>query len=107
MDRSGRCGGSRPASRSTCAATQPWPPRTRSGRRAGSRRTRARPSRPAAAELFAARAGDLIELDFPAKVVTEAEPPAGLLAALGVERAVGVFRNEFDYMVELTDERAV
>ena len=57
--------------------------------------------------LFAARAGDLIELDFPAKVVTEAEPPAGLLAALGIERAAGIFRNEFDYMVELTDERAV
>jgi PhzF family phenazine biosynthesis protein len=60
--------------------------------------------------LFAVQAGDgggLIELDFPAKVGTVADAPDGLLDALGAETAVGVYRNDFDYMVELTDERAV
>lgn len=57
--------------------------------------------------LFASRAGDLIELDFPAKSVEPAEAPPGLLEALGVERAIGVYRNEFDFMIELPDEAAV
>ena len=57
--------------------------------------------------LFAVRAGDLIELDFPVKVATAVEAPAGLVDALGVEAVVGVYRNEFDYLVELADERAV
>ena len=57
--------------------------------------------------LFAVRAGDRIELDFPAKLVQPAEAPPGLLEALGIERAIGVYRNEFDFMVEVADEAAV
>jgi PhzF family phenazine biosynthesis protein len=57
--------------------------------------------------LFASRAGDLIELDFPEKRMQPAEAPPGLLEALGVERAIGVYRNEFDFMVEVADEAAV
>ena len=57
--------------------------------------------------LSAARAGDLIELDFPATLVEPADAPPGLLEALGVERAIGVYRNEFDFMIELPDEAAV
>jgi PhzF family phenazine biosynthesis protein len=57
--------------------------------------------------LFAVRAGDRIELDFPAKLVEPAEAPPGLLEALGVERAIGVYRNEFDFMIEVADEAAV
>jgi PhzF family phenazine biosynthesis protein len=57
--------------------------------------------------LFAVRAGDRIELDFPAKLVEPVEAPPGLLEALGVERAIGVYRNEFDFMVEVADEAAV
>jgi predicted PhzF superfamily epimerase YddE/YHI9 len=57
--------------------------------------------------LFASRVGDVIELDFPEKVVESAEAPPGLLEELGVERALGVYRNEFDFMVEVADEAAV
>jgi PhzF family phenazine biosynthesis protein len=57
--------------------------------------------------LFASRAGDLIELDFPAKLVEPADAPPGLLEALGVERAIGVYRNEFDFMIQLAEEAAV
>ncbi len=57
--------------------------------------------------LFASRVDDLIELDFPEKLVEPAEAPPGLLEALGVERAIGVYRNEFDFMVEVADEAEV
>ena len=50
--------------------------------------------------------GDWIELDFPAVRVEDAEPPPGLVDALGVEpRYVG--RNKFDYLVEVESEEAV
>ncbi|HEY7067043.1 MAG TPA: PhzF family phenazine biosynthesis protein [Chloroflexota bacterium] len=53
--------------------------------------------------LTAARQGDWIEMDFPAKPQEPAEPPPGLAAALGaVPRYVG--RNEFDYLVEVESE---
>lgn len=53
--------------------------------------------------LRASRAGDRIELDFPATPPVEAEPPAGLLAALGVEpRFVG--RTRFDYLLLVDSE---
>ena len=56
--------------------------------------------------LTATRAGDRIEMDFPAKPVEPADPPADLLPALGANpRWVG--RNRMDYFVELADERAV
>jgi predicted PhzF superfamily epimerase YddE/YHI9 len=57
--------------------------------------------------LYAARAAGLIELDFPAKVAEPAAAPDGLLDALGATSVVGVLRNEFDYLVELTDDDAV
>jgi PhzF family phenazine biosynthesis protein len=58
-------------------------------------------------ELSAARAGDLIELDFPATLMKPADAPPGLLEAIGIDRVVGVYRNQFDYMIEVPDEAAV
>jgi predicted PhzF superfamily epimerase YddE/YHI9 len=56
--------------------------------------------------LTCTRAGDLIELDFPAKPPEPATPPPGLLPALGAKpRWVG--RNAFDYVVEVASEREV
>ena len=59
-------------------------------------------------ELRAARVGDRIELDFPANVATEAEPPVGFLEALGIEGLVR-FAATADgwFLVELADETAV
>jgi len=53
--------------------------------------------------LLADRRGDWIELDFPIKIATVAEPPAELLPALGVQ-AVAVAKNSFDYLVEVESE---
>jgi len=53
--------------------------------------------------LLADRRGEWIELDFPIKIATEAEPPAELLPALGVE-ALAVAKNVFDYLVEVESE---
>jgi PhzF family phenazine biosynthesis protein len=56
--------------------------------------------------LTAERAGEWIELDFPADPALPAEPPGELLRALGVEpRFVG--RNRFDYLVEVESEQVV
>src|SRR5262249_55087393 len=44
-----------------------------------------------------------IQLDFPAKPAAPADPPPGLLAALGAD-AVSVARNQFDYLVEVATE---
>jgi len=50
--------------------------------------------------LTAARRGDEIELDFPAKPAEPTDPPPGLLEAVGAApRFVG--RNQFDYLLEL------
>ena len=54
--------------------------------------------------LLADRRGDWIELDFPVKVVTPAPAPPELLPALGVEQAVFVGKNAFDYLVEIESE---
>jgi PhzF family phenazine biosynthesis protein len=54
--------------------------------------------------LTADRRGDWIELDFPVKIATVAEPPTQLLPALGVSSAVAVAKNAFDYMVEIESE---
>jgi PhzF family phenazine biosynthesis protein len=54
--------------------------------------------------LTADRRGDWIELDFPVKIATVAEPPAELLPALGVSSTVAVAKNAFDYMVEIESE---
>ncbi|MGE0494888.1 MAG: PhzF family phenazine biosynthesis protein [Vulcanimicrobiota bacterium] len=56
--------------------------------------------------LGATRQADWIELDFPAKLESACQPPAGLLEALGAE-PVYVGRNQFDYLVELASEEAV
>jgi PhzF family phenazine biosynthesis protein len=57
-------------------------------------------------ELTATRDGDWIELNFPATPATAAEPPDGLLGALGVP-AKFVGRSRFDYLVELENEALV
>ncbi len=57
-------------------------------------------------ELRAARRGELIELDFPAKPETAAGPPADLLEAVGVNPAY-LGRNAFDYLLLLASEAAV
>jgi PhzF family phenazine biosynthesis protein len=54
--------------------------------------------------LTADRRGDWIELDFPVKIATAAEPPAELLPALGVALPVAVVKNVFDYLVEVESE---
>ncbi len=56
--------------------------------------------------LTAERRGDWIELNFPAKLEEPAEPPPGLVAALGAT-PVYIGRNVFDYLVELESEAAV
>jgi PhzF family phenazine biosynthesis protein len=57
--------------------------------------------------LSAARDGDWINLDFPAKPEERADPPAELLESLGVTKPVYVGRNAFDYIVEVESEEAV
>jgi PhzF family phenazine biosynthesis protein len=52
------------------------------------------------------RAGEWIELDFPAKREEAAPAPAGLAEALGVT-AKYVGRNQFDYLVEVDGEPTV
>ena len=53
--------------------------------------------------LKASLTGDGIELDFPLKPEQPAEPPTGLLEALGVQaRYVG--RSQFDFLVEVESE---
>ena len=53
--------------------------------------------------LKAIRNGDNIELDFPLKPDQPAQPPPGLLQALGVS-AKYVGKNQFDYLVEVESE---
>jgi len=56
--------------------------------------------------LTAERRGDWIELDFPATPATPAQPPAGLVEALGVA-STWVGRSRFDYLVEVETEDVV
>jgi PhzF family phenazine biosynthesis protein len=56
--------------------------------------------------LTARKAGAWIEMDFPAVPCEKADPPAGLLGALGA-RAIALFRAGPDYIVELDSEAAV
>jgi PhzF family phenazine biosynthesis protein len=53
--------------------------------------------------LRAVRRGDDIELDFPLKPETPAEPPPGLVQALGI-KPLYVGKNQFDYLVEVESE---
>ena len=54
--------------------------------------------------LTADRRGDWIELDFPAKLAAQAEPPPELLKSLGLASARHVGKNAFDYLVEIDSE---
>lgn len=56
--------------------------------------------------LSARRAGDWIELDFPATPAVEVEAVPGLERALGVE-ALWTGRSEFDFLVEVDSEDTV
>jgi PhzF family phenazine biosynthesis protein len=56
--------------------------------------------------LIARQRDGWIELDFPATLASPAEPPAGLLEALGVA-AVRVSRSRFDYLIEVASEDVV
>src|SRR5262245_46085906 len=56
--------------------------------------------------LTAVKTGDFIEMDFPATPAAPADPPAGLLDALGA-RAQFVGKSRFDYMVEVESEAVV
>ncbi len=56
--------------------------------------------------LTASRAGQLIELDFPATPAETAEPPAGLLDALGA-RPSFVGKSKFDKFVVVESEQVV
>ncbi|HEY4591454.1 MAG TPA: PhzF family phenazine biosynthesis protein [Thermoanaerobaculia bacterium] len=60
----------------------------------------------ASGALTAERRGEWTELDFPAARVEAAEPPPGLLAALGVHPG-SVGKSRFNYFLELPDEDAV
>jgi PhzF family phenazine biosynthesis protein len=51
--------------------------------------------------LSAVRAGEWIEMDFPATPPSPADPPEGLLEALGLDWAVAVGKSRFDYLVEV------
>jgi len=57
--------------------------------------------------LTASLNGNLIELDFPVTLEAAADPPAGLLEALGVRKPLYVGKNKFDYLVEVESEDAV
>lgn len=57
-------------------------------------------------ELVCERRAGAIEMDFPAKPVTAATAPAGLIEALGVT-AKHVARNDMDYLVEVGSEAEV
>jgi PhzF family phenazine biosynthesis protein len=57
--------------------------------------------------LLADQRGEWIELDFPAKIVTEAPVPAELLTSLGIAQATFVGKNAFDYLVEVDSEETV
>jgi len=56
--------------------------------------------------LTAELKGDWIELDFPAVGVEAANPPPGLIEALGIKPTY-VGRNKFDYLVEAESEETV
>jgi PhzF family phenazine biosynthesis protein len=56
--------------------------------------------------LTASRSGELIELDFPALPTTPCEPPAGLLAALGIKPSY-VGSTKFDKFLVVESEQTL
>jgi PhzF family phenazine biosynthesis protein len=57
--------------------------------------------------LTVTRQGDLMEMNFPAKIAEPVPPPAGLLEALGLSQPLYVGKNEFDFLVEVAAEETV
>lgn len=57
--------------------------------------------------LTANKSGDWIALNFPARPLTAAEPPAGLLAALGVQAPLYIGRYNEIYLIEVASEDIV
>ena len=57
--------------------------------------------------LTTALVDGLITMDFPAEVATECQPAAGLLDALGIDSAITVGRNRFDWLVQVATEDIV
>lgn len=57
-------------------------------------------------ELVCVRRDGRIEMDFPARPAAAAEPPPGLLEALGAQ-PVWTGRSAYDYICELSDEAAL
>jgi PhzF family phenazine biosynthesis protein len=57
--------------------------------------------------LTAERRGDWIELNFPATIAAPAEPPPGLLDALGGITPAFVGKSRFDYIIEVASEAIV
>jgi PhzF family phenazine biosynthesis protein len=57
--------------------------------------------------LSAARDGDWINLDFPAKREERADPPPEMLSSLGITNPVYVGRNAFDYLIEVDSEETL
>jgi PhzF family phenazine biosynthesis protein len=57
--------------------------------------------------LTARRDGEWIELDFPVTAPEPVTPPAGMLEALGIERALHTGKSAFDYLVEVGSEEIV
>lgn len=57
--------------------------------------------------LTAVRAGDWIELDFPATREQPADPPPALLDSLGISAPVYAGRNKFDFLVEVESDEIV
>lgn len=56
--------------------------------------------------LTCRRRAGLIEMDFPVRPATAAEPPAGLAAALGIQ-PIWTGRSQDDFLCELPDEASV
>ena len=57
--------------------------------------------------LTARRAGDWIEMNFPATRAQVTAPAEGLLGALGLTSVMYIGRNEFDYLLEVESEEVV
>ena len=56
--------------------------------------------------LTCVKRGEWIEMDFPAKIAEKTEAPGQMAEALGTD-LVWVGRNQFDYLVEVADEKTL
>ena len=100
------CGGSRPRLKSICAGMPRWPRPACCGMRAALKPGDDAVFSTRSGTLTARQQGERIELDFPLTSQAPAEPPAGLLEALGITaRYVG--RGRFDYLIEVESDEVV